>query len=464
MITTRFVKMALSGFVATIALTGGHSGPASRAEMPSDSQAAQLAAIAATKASSALAAHDYRSAIDAAETAVGYAPRDAGYRLILAQAYLGGGRFASAETGFADVLTLSPDNARAALNLALVQIARGKNDAALVTLGDYREKLAAPDYALAAALAGDVETAVVTLETAIRAGSNDAKTRQNLALAYAMAGKWANARAMAQQDLSGADTDTRLGEWLTFVRPGSSYDQVASLLGVKPMLSDTGQPQRLALNAGSVTAVAMAEPLAAPAPVAAPAPEPVFETVEVAAPAPEPVFETAEVAAPAPVQAAPVRREIVQPLPVRAPAPVETIRAAALPAKQMVVPRAKPAPSIAAAVQPKPARSVAAGKFVVQLGAFQNAAVSRDAWRRMAPRYRLSAFDPANSSARVGGASYVRLAVGGFATRAEASLVCSRIRSAGGSCFVRGRLGDAPAQWVMRGLPKAARPVRMASR
>ena len=450
MITTRFVKMALSGFVATIALTGGHSGPASRAEMPSDSQAAQLAAIAATKASSALAAHDYRSAVDAAETAVGYAPRDAGYRLILAQAYLGGGRFASAETGFADVLTLSPDNARAALNLALVQIARGKNDAALVTLGDYREKLAAPDYALAAALAGDVETAVITLETAIRAGSSDAKTRQNLALAYAMAGKWANARAMAQQDLSGADTDTRLGEWLTFVRPGSSYDQVASLLGVKPMLSDTGQPQRLALIAGSVTAVAMAEPLAAPAPVAAPAPAPVFET--------------AEVAAPAPVQAALVRREIVQPLPVRAPAPVETIRAAALPAKQMVVPRAKPAPSIAAAVQPKPARSVAAGKFVVQLGAFQNAAVSRDAWRRMAPRYRLSAFDPANSSARVGGASYVRLAVGGFATRAEASLVCSRIRSAGGSCFVRGRLGDAPAQWVMRGLPKAARPVRMASR
>ena len=82
----------------------------------------------------------------------------------------------------------------------------------------------------------------------------------------------------------------------------------------------------------------------------------------------------------------------------------------------------------------------------------------------MSSRYSLGNFDPANSAIRVGNATFVRLSVGGFNNRAEANGVCSRIRNAGGTCFVRGLLGDAPAQWVQRGMPKSVKQVRVASR
>jgi Flp pilus assembly protein TadD len=461
MISTRFVKLAVSGLALGMSLTGGHPVTSTKSATSPEAKQLEVAAAAAAKASVALAGQKWRSAVMSAETAVEYAPRDANYRMLLGQAYLSAGRFSSAETSFSDALTLMPDNGRAGLNLALTQIAQGKRDAALSTLADYRGKLAAADYGLAIALSGDVETAVRTLESAIRDDGADAKTRQNLALAYAMAGKWANARVMAGQDLSPSEVDARLTQWASFVRPGSSYDQVASLLGVKPA-EDAGQPTRLALNGFADTAVAAAEPVEAPMP--APAYEPPIAAVAIAE-APVAAYET-----PAVVAAAPSgiimgeRREIVQPLPdyVR-PAPV--IRAATNAVKQVIVPRAKPAPVITGAVvQPRPVRSVQAGKFVVQLGAFENAAVSRNSWSRLAPRYGLMGFDPANSIAKVSGASFVRLSVGGFATRAEANGICTRVRNAGGTCFVRGLLGDAPAQWVQRGLPKYAKPIRVASR
>ena len=461
MISTRFVKLAVSGLALGMSLTGGHPVTSTKSATSPEAKQLEFAAAAAAKASIALAGQKWRSAVMSAEMAVEYSPRDASYRMLLGQAYLSAGRFSSAETSFSDALTLSPDNGRAGLNLALTQIAQGKRDAALSTLADYRGKLAAADYGLAVALSGDVDAAVRTLEAAIRDDGADAKTRQNLALAYAMAGKWANARVMAGQDLSPAEVDARLTQWASFVRPGSSYDQVASLLGVQPA-QDAGQPTRLALNGFADTAVAAAEPVEAPTGAPVMAQLPAVQTVVAEVPAA--AFETAP---PAPAYTGVVmgeRREIVQPLPdYGKSAPV--IRAATNAVKQIISPRAKPAPSITGAlVQPKPARSVEAGKFVVQLGAFENAAVSRNSWSRLAPRYGLTGFDPANSVAKVGGASFVRLSVGGFVTRGEANGVCTRVRNAGGSCFVRGMLGDAPAQWVQRGMPKYAKPIRIASR
>lgn len=473
MISTRFVKIAVSGLAIGMSLTGGHPVTTTHSAASSEGKQLAIAAEAAAKANAALASQNYRGAVKAAEMAVEYAPLDANYRMLLGQAYLGAGRFASAETSFADSLKLLPDNSRAALNLALTEIAQGKRDEALSTLGDYREKLAVSDYGLAVGLAGDFEMAIATLEGAIRGGGADAKTRQNLALAYAMAGRWANARVMATQDLSGSEVDERIAQWASFVRPGSSYDQVASLLGVKPV-QDAGQPSRLALNMGSNEQLAAVEPEAvAPAPIQTAAVEPaspMFET----APGAQASVSTATSVSTAIMMAD--RREIVQPLPadyatmltspidtMAKPAPV--IRVATMPAKQVIVPKAKPAPSITAvSAQPK-LRGIEAGKFVVQLGAFESAAVSRDAWKRLASRHNLAAFDPANSAARVNGASFVRLSVGGFVTRAEANGVCTRIQRAGGTCFVRGNLGDAPAQWVQRGMPKSVtKPVRIASR
>jgi Flp pilus assembly protein TadD len=349
MISTRFVKLAVSGLALGMSLTGGHPVTDAPSAAAPEAKQLQIAAEAATKANAALAAQNYRGAVRFAETAVEYAPRNAAYRLMLGQAYLGAGRFASAETSFADTLTLTPDNGRAALNLALTEIAQGKRDQALSTLSDYREKLAVSDYGLAVGLAGDVETAITTLEAAIRGGDTDAKTRQNLALSYALAGRWSNARVMAMQDLSGNDVNDRIAQWASFVRPGSTYDQVASLLGVKPV-EDGGQPTRLALNGFVETAVAGVEP----------SQETVVETsapvqTAMADPAPAPVaFETPVSAAP-PASAGVImgeRREIVQPLPASYASYAKsapTIRAAAGPVKQVIVAKPKPKPAITAA-------------------------------------------------------------------------------------------------------------------
>ena len=450
MISTRFVKLAVSGLAIGLALTGGHAGPATSTASPSEAKQLALAAQAAADATAALGVKNIRVAVASAEIAVTYSPRDPAYRLLLGQAYLSAGRFTSAETSFSDTLTLTPNNGRAALNLVLTEIAQGKRAAALTTLADYRDKIAASDFGLAVGLAGDAEAAVNSLEAAIRGGATDVKTRQNLALAYALAGRWDTARVMASQDLAQNDVDKRMAEWAEFVRPASSYDQVASLLNVRAV-QDAGQPAHLALNAlPNNVALAAAEPV---------------EAVRVAEPVDAPIVAVA-VEAPVVVAEAPAAFETAAN--TKAEAPV--IRAAQIAVKQVIVPApARRVANIAERVS-RPtfaqSRSVTSGKFVVQLGAFQNAAVSRNSWGRLAPRFGLTGFDPANSLARVNGANYVRLSVGGFANRSEANYVCTKIRNAGGSCFVRGVLGDTPAQWVQRGMPKVkgAKAVQMAAR
>ena len=100
MISTRFVKIAVSGLAIGMSLTGGH--PISTTPSLASSEGKQLAvaAEAANRANVALASQNYRGALRAAEMAVEYAPRDASYRMLLGQAYLGAGRFASAELAF----------------------------------------------------------------------------------------------------------------------------------------------------------------------------------------------------------------------------------------------------------------------------------------------------------------------------------------------------------------------------
>jgi Flp pilus assembly protein TadD len=454
--TNRLAKIAASGIVMAFALSGGHPVPSTDAAAQTDAQMIKLAASAAAKATKAMRKGDLGVATVAAEEAVSYQPRDPGYRFMLGQAYMSSGRFAAAGASFADVLKLTPDNHRAALNLALAEIAQGKRESALTLLSDYREKLSLSDYGLALVLAGAVDQGVGTLEMAIRSGTNDPKTRQNLALAYAIQGQWANARVMAMQDLSPSDASRRLLQWAEFARPSNSYDQVASLLGVTPVMADPGQPVRLALNASPAKSVALALD---------PAPAEVANAPTTATPL-YAQLPAAPVTTPAAVAKAPEAPIFETRTPVAAAAPaVPVIRAAPTAIKQVIVPASQAAPAIAeTAVVQKPVHTIEAGKFVVQLGAFASTAVSRDAWNRLAPRHNLTAFDPANMYARVRGANFVRLSVGGFATRSEATALCIRIQSAGGSCFVRGRLSDAPAQWVQRGLPRAAKTVRVAAR
>ena len=122
------MKLATSTLVLSTMMVGcSLAGRSHHPAMLSDARAARVASVAAAKARLAMAKHDADLAIGAAETAVAAQPRNADYRMLLGQAYLGAGRFSSAETSFADTLTLDPNRERAALNLALAPDRAGQD-------------------------------------------------------------------------------------------------------------------------------------------------------------------------------------------------------------------------------------------------------------------------------------------------------------------------------------------------
>ncbi len=378
-----------------------------------DAANAKQAADNAEKARKALGRGQPTEAVSFAETAVAMRPRDAGYRAILGQSYLKAGRFASAEATYADVLALSPDDSRAALNLALAQIAGGHWEAARRTLDAHATRIDPTDLGLAMALAGNPGMGVEVLTAATRLPGATPKTRQNLALALALSGRWMEARTMAGLDLAPTDADRRIMQWMEFARPDHAADQVASLLGVTPV-SDPGQPVALALNVPAQPAAALAK---AEAPEAAPA---------VSAAAAEPTPATAG------IRFAPAR-EVAQALPA-SPAVADTARA-----ENKV---RRPA-ALAAVQQPR-------GDWYVQIGAFSSVGVARDAWSRA---QRFAGFGgrlPAGMTFKNGDRDYYRLSVGGF-TRADADATCRAYRAKGGVCFVRAGAGDQIAQWAKKG-------------
>lgn len=448
------VKLAASS--ALLALVTVGCKPTAMAERPmtASSRAPQKQASALfDKAKQAAAKRDYAAALPLAEEAVALSPRDVAYRMVLADLYVKNGRFASGETAYSDVLTLNPDNVRASLSLALAQIAQGRKSAALATLDGVVATAPASDVGLAYALAGEPRRALSILEPAARADGADGRVRQNLALAYALSGDWQKARVTAAQDISPADVGARMQQWSAFAQPASSYDQVASLLGVHPA-ADPGQPVRLALSNS-----ALDEPVQAAA--AEPAPAPAPEAVQIAAaPAPAPV-EVAQ-AAPAAIEATPAPAPAVEPeVAVQYAAAAETLVKpepaiiavpAAAPIKALVPaferPRAKK-PLVRLAVAQAPVK-VKSGRFVVQLGAYSNQRSIDRAWQQAQVRYGLGGDERALTTTidLPGRGTLHRLSVAGFETRGDATRLCSTIRAKGGACFVRATAGDAPVQWA----------------
>lgn len=391
----------------------------------------------------ALAAGKLVNAVALAETAVHLNPQDASYRVLLGDVYLRMGRFASARDALSDAIALSPADGHVALRLALAQVATGDWTAARKTLDDHATVIAVSDRGLALALAGDPASAVELLMGAARGPASDAKTRQNLALALALAGRWPEAKSVAAIDVAPGDLDQRIMQWADFAHPRAASDQVASLLGVTAV-EDAGQPVALALNAPARAPVA--EPVDAYMP-GKPTAEAVqaVASVDVAIPASEPEATPVAVVAeavPTPVTPAPAivfaeRSPIVQPIPVQAPAPA--------------VARRSPAPKVAAPA-PRPVVAVATpvgkGGFYVQLGAFPNAAVAHDGWTRATRRFpALAGHTPSGMMVTQGSTSFYRLSVGGFA-RDGAVALCTGYRAAKGNCFVRAASGDQVAQWV----------------
>ncbi len=266
----------------TVGLVNG-IGPAPAAAFQSNRQSDERAAQLFEQAGRAIADNKLAEAIPLLEEAVTIAPRDAGYRLMLADAYMKSGRFQSAESAYRDVLTIDPSRTRAGLALALMQVANGRPQAAMSQLEALEGVAPAADLGLAYALAGAPQRAVDLLEPAARSPGATPRTRQNLALAYAFGGDWQRARSIAAQDVAPSELTDRMTQWAALAQRSGSPDQVATVLGVVPS-HDAGQPVQLALNPGPPAVIA------APQPVAVAAAEPV---------AVEPVYAAEE---PAPVQ------------------------------------------------------------------------------------------------------------------------------------------------------------------
>jgi len=412
---------------------------------------AKKAASEADAARKAIAKRKADKAVEHAELAVANDPRNAEYRALLGQAYLLSGRFTSAAQALNDGLILNPEDGRVALNLVLAKIAQGDWAGARSTLQTHADHIPASDRGLAFALAGDPVTAVEILTPAVREPTANAKTRQNLALSLALAGRWSEAKAVAATDVAPDQLDARIMQWASFSRPTNAYDQVASLLGVRAV-QDAGQPVALALAQQPNVAVAAIAPAPAPAtdPVDAYMPGPV-------AAAPVPVAEAAP--APQPVATAPEPAPVLQQVAGTGPQIVfgpsaEVVQAFSVPVK------AAPAPVRAVAVKPaakpvvkttaaQPAKLVS-GNYYVQLGAFDSAAVAKDSWSRVARRVpKLAGYTPqgANFSTKAG--NFYRLSVGGFA-RNDANALCRQVRASGGVCFVRVQAGDAVASWATK--------------
>ncbi len=515
MINASFAKFAASSLVLGTALIGG--GPIgeqfSVASAQSSTSQVTAAATAAKNARKALAKGHVEKAVAYAERAVGLAPNDAANRMLLGEAYLAAGRFVSAGTSYTDVLSLSPANNRAALRLALTQIALGKVDEARAIIDDNKQNFAAADYGLALALTGDHQGAISALEDAVRSPGNDARTRQNLALAYALDGRWVQARSLAAQDVSPDLLDSRMTQWAALSRPKASWDQVAGVLGVSPV-EDAGQPVQLALNTATngPRFAAAAAPKPVSVAVALPANNqdaaPLFEMGAAGAERAAPVAasqsgdEAVEMAqAQTPIIEFAPRREIVQPIGQTEPQrtarafatsrQVPLVRAQATPIKtaavspkahpssirsvqrQMIVETVKPrsnaspskesakagpAKAVQTVVAAKTAKRVEAGQFVVQLGAYANRAAVESAWAGASGK--AGGHSAVTSQVTTNGKTFQRLALSGFGSAADAQAACSKIKSSGGQCFVKSAANDG-TRWASLSTSKA---VRIASR
>ncbi|MEO0031177.1 MAG: hypothetical protein RIS94_935 [Pseudomonadota bacterium] len=370
----------------------------------------------AAGAQSALDHGDAEKAVALAEQAVQSDGRNSSYRLLLGNAYLRAGRFASARTAYDDAMELGEDGGKAALSLALAEIAQGNMAEATDTLRTYRDALPASDLGLALAMAGQTREGVMVLTEALRRGENTPKIRQNLAFAYALDGSWREARIMAAQDVPADKLGARLQEWAGMTAPEDRHLRVASLLGV-PMREDAGQPSALALaNFPAAGApVQAAQAAAADAPALAKAA--VEELPAVAQPAnPAPVLADASSQPPqAQLAAIDVPPSRVAALPAPAPAPVAAAPHASRPV----------------------AVAVTNGTHVVQLGAFATEAGAKRAWRHYSAR------NPALAShgslivpVTAQGRTLWRVRVAGFAGYAPASSLCGSVKARGGACLV----------------------------
>jgi len=181
------------------------------------------------------------------EDAVRRAPQNAPARLALGAAYLAAGRFLSAEQVLNDAVRLDPDTPGADMRLVLAQIAVGKKNDAIARLSVMKTASREADIGLALALVGETGKARELLSEAARDDRATPRLRQNLAFVEAFAGNWANAAAIAAQDVPAEQMADRLRRWAVIAQLGDAPAfQIGALIGVVPQ-DDPGMPLNLAL-------------------------------------------------------------------------------------------------------------------------------------------------------------------------------------------------------------------------
>jgi len=414
-ISPRTLRFAVTSAMAATLLAGcASSGSAPRAD------------ASASQAQAALARGQVGKAVNLAEVAVAAAPRDANTRALLGHAYLKTGRFTSAIAAFDDAMTLGDNTSRTALSLALSYTAAGRHSEAVALLDHWRDAIPASDLGLALALAGETGRGVAILADGLRNGEATPKMRQNLAYAYALDGRWREARIMMSQDVPADQVSDRISQWAATARPESFHERVAAMLSV-PVRADAGQPAHLALSnspsaeqLAAETGALRAEPQTAAAelPAADEQPAPAVAVASYVPPAPVPSFEAPGEPATAP-QTSYVAQPVVQPLPARASAPVR----AAVPVQVA----ARPAAVVAAAPRN--------GSHLVQLGSFFSQQDARRAWGIYAAQNpELKHTRMTITQALVRGRNYWRVAAGGLDNR-SANGLCSTVKGRGGACF-----------------------------
>lgn len=431
MTKSRSALFAASSIIAAVALTGCALGGGKPKHFGGLAENSNIGV--AMRAQVALEKGDVASAVSYAERAVEKSPTDAAFRSLLGNAYLAAGRFRSAEAAFADALAIYPNQVGIPLKLALSQVAQGLGEAAAQTLDKYAQVISPADAGLALALAGRPGAAIETLELAARSDGADARVRQNLALAHAIAGDWTRARRVAEQDLTGDQLEQRMSEWATFARPDTAATQVASLIGVKASPgSDAGMPVKLALRAPNVRSAEVSAPMPQAPALAAVEPQPAAPVVEQ-----QPV---AVAAAEAPQPYTPVQYAATAP---DVAAMVDSLRAE----------RVKPSGGLpkVAELRRAAAKRFGQSRAVVQLGAYATEAGVKAGWTTIARRHRgVTAYVPASARFADARGSVYRLSLKGFASDGEARRLCMQLKSSGATCFVRNAAGDAPVRFASR--------------
>ena len=455
MIKSLRIVTTVSALAVAATITGCAIGPHNGQALGSASGHIGLA----TQAQTALESKQYVTAVSLAEQAVQYTPDDAGFRMLLGNCYFAAGRFASAETAYRDSLSLLPNQPQVVLKLALVQIAQGEDSQALGYLNLARDSIDPADYGLAVALAGRPIDAIQVLEAAARTPGADSRVRQNLAMAYGLAGQWTEARTIAAQDLAPQQVEPRIQQWMQLAKPTRASDQIAAITGIQPA-ADPGEPQSLALKGVQNPLERLAQSATQQAEqsssVLLPDPQPVAPQPQ-AAIAPQPAPQSAP--APQTAQAAPTPQPVADPL-----AATDVAQAAKALVKPTTAPVAPPLPTRFDAPPPSyvaitdhirkaaaKARSESSSNAVVQLGAYSSPKAVETAWNMIAHRYSaVGSYEPVSAKFRSSKGVVYRLSVKGFASAGQAQHLCSALREKGANCFVRGVAGDSPVEFASR--------------